>query len=603
MDKVREKKKSLSIKARLLLMISILVFLSVTLVTLATYGNYREGLIEQSQQNSRILLEQLAINMDTYVFDLKRLCYYPFYNNEVMLLLKSVPQNAKEQLAKQRTLESFLEEMLTIPRQDVIRAYFLCNGIYSSKKTQYDAPISSNYQDDQWYKQTLESSEPIILPIYSETHAGNSLNILSLVYRLSDSEGNPFGAIRVDANYNGITALCDRASESEDNPLIIIDNDGNLIYQNEHKFQKIDKKALEKALSQCKEGEARIIRIEDQEFSMTYRCLTSAPWKIIDLHSMKSITASADKARTASFLLAILFAALGVGASFIFVKEFVRPIYSITDLMKKLQGGDFTVKATVKGNDELAFLARAFNEMTQKLNEAILRNNALNRQVYEAKYLEKEAQFTALYNQIQPHFLFNSLNTISLLVKCGRYEESIQCIEMLATLLDALVDSDNEISLARELSIVESYLRLQQKRYGNLSYSILVSKELKDSLHLPALTIQPVVENAVIHGCEPKRGKRHIQVSISQEGEHIHISVKDNGIGMTAQELNELRTKLKEQSQNIEEKTKGSHGIGLVNICRRLRLKYALAFQMNVDSSEGMGTEVIFTLPLEDKHV
>ena len=155
---------------------------------------------------------------------------------------------------------------------------------------------------------------------------------------------------------------------------------------------------------------------------MTIKALQAADWRVIDVHSTRELTRDAAAARDKAILWALLCAAGSVLISVLLVKRFLRPIYEITDLMRKVQTGDLSVRAAVPGKDELAYLAGSFNEMTGQLSASMEKNNLLTRQVYEAKYLEKEAQYAALYSQIKPHFLFNALNTINLLIKCARPE-------------------------------------------------------------------------------------------------------------------------------------------------------------------------------------
>ena len=328
--------------------------------------------------------------------------------------------------------------------------------------------------------------------------------------------------------------------------------------------------------------------------------LHAADWRIVDVRSMRVLTAAATKARDKAFLLALLCAVLGMLVSVPLVRRFLKPVFHITGLMQAAQSGDMTVRARVSGRDELAYLAESFNEMIGQIQEETRRNTQLTRQVYEARYLEKEAQYAALCNQIRPHFLFNALNTIHLLIKSGRDDEAVQCIDMLATLLRGLVNADREITLRAEMKIVESYLVLQQKRYSSLRYS-LPDVSLWESYRLPALTLQPLVENALVHGCEPKRGSASIALTISQQEDELQLTVEDNGLGMESATLEKLRSDL---AMVTTEPAPMSGGVGLVNIARRVKLKFGQAYGLTIEARAGEGTCVTLHLPAKgDGHV
>ena len=129
--------------------------------------------------------------------------------------------------------------------------------------------------------------------------------------------------------------------------------------------------------------------------------------------------------------------------------------------MNQVQAGNLDVRASTQATDEIAYLNSAFNRMLEQIQDMLLQETRLSKQVYEAKYLQKQAQFDALYHQIQPHFLFNTLNTISLLIKCGRNADAISGIDQLAVLLRGMANANREIDLKSELKITESYLHLQ----------------------------------------------------------------------------------------------------------------------------------------------
>ena len=166
---------------------------------------------------------------------------------------------------------------------------------------------------------------------------------------------------------------------------------------------------------------------------------------------------------------------------------------------------------------------------------------------------------------------------------------------MLASLLRGMVNADRDISIQAEMRIVECYLSLQQKRFRGLSYSLPDVSHLETYL-LPALTIQPIVENALVHGCEPKRGETHIVITLTEKANELLITVQDNGIGMEDEQEEKLQEALKQPSTNPEQ---SEGGVGLVNIARRIKLKFGMEYGLTFETKQGEGTSVTLHLPLQ----
>lgn len=583
-----------SVKQKLFLMISVLILVSVSAATILSDRSYRNDLIAQSTQSTRQLLEQLSINLDTYIDELFRLCLSPYYNKRVMEQLESTPATAAERLNKQRIIEDYLTEVMTLPRSDILRAYIFSNGVYSSSKTRVGSALDG-YSKEKWYQQALSSHTAVFLPAHHEGAGRGALEVFSVVQRINSmsNSSNPVGVIRVDANYQGIKAVCDRAGIQAGGALFIWDDAGNQMYSNNQTGQA----ELAAALNTSHPFESNIedfsFRLEGQEYLVHSQRLRTTDWRIIDVHSMHVLTAAAESARNKALAFALLCAVLGVAVSIPLVRVFLRPMFHITQLMHTAQSGDLTVRAVSGGHDEFSYLADSFNNMLAQIQEQTARNDLLTRQIYEARYLEKEAQYTALCNQIQPHFLFNALNTIHLLIKTDQSEEAVQSIAMLATLLRGMVNAGREISLRAEMKLVESYLSLQQKRYRGLQYT-LPDVTAWETYLLPALTIQPIVENALVHGCEPKRGGAQIAVTLEETADALLLCVQDNGLGMEEEKERHLQEALA-QSTFDPEKQEG--GVGLVNIARRVQLRFGPEYGLRFETKRGQGTCVTLRLP------
>lgn len=587
---------SINIKQKLLLLICLLLFFSLVGVTALTYITYRDDLVAQSTETTQLLLDQLTINLDQYIGELYRLCLSPYYDRQTMLQLETVPQTASERLQKRRIIEEYLGEMMTLPREDILRAHILTDDIYSTQKTRNSASISKDFEKEDWFQAAMKTPQPIFIPVQIEDHGRSTLYVFSIVQQLrSLTDGRVLGVIRVDANYQGIRAVCDRALAGRENALAIVDSKENQIYLNSSLDDPDILPALLAMLPQEQQTSTTLCS-GGEDYLVNIKSLSQTDWRIVDIHAMRQVTHTATNALNRSIFLALLCAVAAVLVSIFAVRWFVQPIYQITGLMSAVQQGDFSVRAEAEGNDEFAFLARSFNEMTGQMDSVIQNNNLLTRKIYEARYLEKEAQYIALYSQMQPHFLFNTLSTIQLLIKRGDTSKAEECLSMLSILLRGMVNTRRNIPLQSEMKIVASYLSIQQMRFDTLQYSIHVTKDLESYL-LPALTIQPIVENALIHGCEPKKWDAKVSISAETTKQEVCITICDNGVGMSAETLASLRQSLLSDNEDFLPSISLTSGVGLINISRRIRLKYGPDYGLAIDSIEGQGTVVTVRLP------
>ncbi|MCL2084917.1 MAG: histidine kinase, partial [Oscillospiraceae bacterium] len=230
------------------------------------------------------------------------------------------------------------------------------------------------------------------------------------------------------------------------------------------------------------------------------------------------------------------------------------------------------------------------------LEKGILRNNLLLREVYEAQYLEKEAQYDLLCSQIRPHFLYNALNTISLLVKCGENSDAVTAAEKLSVYLRGIMSSSHNIPLSSELKIIDAYLAFQRIRYrSKLQYHIDINERFLD-YSLPALSLQPLVENAVVHGSEEVSSAVCIRIYTVSEQDSWIICVEDDAGGMSAEALEKLRERIACQNDESDE-NRFARNIGLVNVQKRIRLKYGMPYGIIIESEPGRGTLVMIRFP------
>jgi two-component system sensor histidine kinase YesM len=588
-------KKRYHLKTRLLAVISLLIFGSVVLVSTLGFVRYSDDLVEQSAIQTQQLIEQIALNTGTYLNELSRLCMSPYYSERIMGLLESSPGSSTERLEKQRSIENYLREVMTIPRKDILRVYILTDEIYYITRTAHSVDFAVDFQNEEWYQAALNTSGTVFIPAHVETNGGYTITIFSMVQRLrslSDSS-KTLGVIRVDANYSGIRDVLDDVELLEQSALFIIDSANSIIYQRSDLPDDLSNMDVF-AVAQDGAGPMRVV-FGGQKYIVNTQPVNDTDWTVIAVNAQSSLVQNVAASRRFTVFLAFVCAGAGLFVTVLF-RSFIRPIHETVDVMRVAQSGNLNVRAKENRAEEIDYVNRSFNELLLRISEMMERDAQLTKEKYQAEYLQKIAQYDALYNQIRPHFLFNTLSTISLLIKSDRYSDAVQSIDDLSALLRGMVNTDRDITLSAELKIAECYLRLQERRHDELTYTIELDASLADC-RLPALTVQPVVENALIHGCEPKVGSAHIDIKISPDGNDAIICVCDNGIGMEPAQLAALLDAIEGRAK--QPGAGETRSVGLSNIAQRLKLKYGERYGISIESASDVGTGVTIRIPQE----
>ncbi len=595
-----------SFKKKLLAIISALIIAIVIFISFASYTLYSKNFTKQTINQTQQIIEQVAINVDNYLDELFRLNLSPYYNDEIMKELEIEYDTKTSNLSRKRSIENFLASVMILPRSEILRVYILTdNNLYSYSRTPYDMEDYNDYKNTSWYQQAVADSPGVFVPIHSEKVYGDKLTqIFSIAQRIRSKEDNSkvLAVIKVDANYSGIQSICDKVELKEKGSLFILDQDKSIIYQND--TLNFDNLITDLPIDHYLYNGNYTLTINSKKYIINVASLTTSDLKVVAVNSYNELTKNSKAIRNMTILLALFCLILAVSILFLFVQSFLKPLFQIVSSMKRVQNGDLTVSVNIKPHDEIGYLAKSFNHMVQRINKMMVRNTQLVKEVYETRYLQKEAQYNILCSQIKPHFLYNTLNTISLLIKCKDTEGAILSIEKLSYFLRGIMNADKNIPLSTELAIVDSYLGIQKARYGdNLTYEIDISKDYAN-YPVPALSLQPIVENAIIHGCEMKRGSSVIRIFSSIKDHNFLIHIIDNGIGMDEEKqksLNEELSLITTTKHSLQENDSITESMGLINVSKRIKLKYGEEYGIQIISSSKDGTQIIIKLPLIDE--
>lgn len=266
-------------------------------------------------------------------------------------------------------------------------------------------------------------------------------------------------------------------------------------------------------------------------------------------------------------------------------KGILKPINRLYHATMKVAEGDFSARANVETQDEIRVLANSFNNMTENMQTLIDK-------IKEDEGKMRRADLRLLQEQINPHFLYNTLDTIVWLIEGNDPDRAVEMLVTLSAFFRLVLSKGKEfISIRDEEQHIKSYLEIQAMRYHDImEYDIQIDKVLYD-YQILKLTLQPLVENALYHGLKYKRAKGYIHVTGEKDGEKIRLVVRDSGVGMEQEELEELRREIERPCQETEK------GFGLANVNERIHMYFGQEYGIQIQSEKGKGTIVEVVIP------
>lgn len=320
--------------------------------------------------------------------------------------------------------------------------------------------------------------------------------------------------------------------------------------------------------------------------------ILNSQMKVIGLVPTNTIVAEANQVLGNAYLVVAIVFAITLLLLYTFIWRFNRRILRLQDAMTKVAHGNFSIPSTIEGTDEITDVYEQLYLTMESLQQLIENNysHQLSKQNWEIQ--KKESEFKLLASQINPHFLYNTLEMIRMKALRNSDREVAEIVKILSKLMrKALERNHDEQSLTDELKFIEMYLQIQKLRFGErISYTI--SKDFEEDYLILPMVLQPLVENSFVHGIEPKVEKGHIHIAASKVEDELILLIQDNGIGIAEEKLKNLQEMLIE--------AKDSDRIGLSNVNLRIKQYYGSEYGVRIDSKENEGTTITITLPLKE---
>ena len=589
-----------SIQSSIFCAVSILVLSAVLAVTVVSLRYTNSSIYENSVMYTQTIIGQLNQNIDSYISYMDNIAslvagsgdaYKYLYSESGIdaLSLKEYNQ-CRQRLTEQ--FKTILKGRSDIRNIGIVRRENERSSLFNNGMSTRNQNLKLDTQH--WYADAVGKYDHYNL---TSSHVQNVISgerpwviTLSRGIRNYTGEGDSDGVVFIDLNYSAISELCTQNSVGTKGYVFILDQDGNIVYhpQQQQLYNELQTENISLIMN-AKTDVVTAGKGDDEKIYALSHSETTG-WTIVGCMNMSELLKNSRKARSIYVLVALGLIAVALVISSEIARNITFPIQKLRDSMKRVQKGDFSAaEIEVYSDNEIGSLTRSFNVMTHKIQDLM----AQNIQEQEQK---RKIELKALQSQINPHFLYNTLDSIIWMAEGKKNEEVVLMTASLARLLRQSISIENElVTIGQEVEYVRSYLTIQKMRYKDkLEFEINVDPRITHA-QIIRLVLQPIVENAIYHGLKYKESKGMLKVHGYELGERIIIDITDDGVGMDEETLKHIYDKHKVNYH--------SNGVGVYNVQQRLVLYYGKEYGIIYHSEKGKGTTATVVIPKKQEDV
>lgn len=435
-----------------------------------------------------------------------------------------------------------------------------------------------NYTNAQQVREYVESDDAImcISSYYNKYREKDMIRFVLKLYNKSNQK-EKIGYIVCDIDGKVIEKIMEKyctenmimwIQPMEDRPAITVGKITN--DENQYYAEAVEKIINGENISLSENLQQELFQVEQNKYDLNAYSLM--PQELLK-ENQKTLTTNLIATALMTVILAVLL-------SFLISKIMTKPLNNLMLIIERIKAGEKDIRTKFKGRDEIGQLGQSFDEMLDQMDE-------LKEKEYQMRQLADQAEYKALQAQINPHFLYNTLDTMSSIADTRGCAEVSRLSQSLANIFRYTLNMSSQLTtVSKELIHLKNYAYVMNVRMQDeIHYTFHIEPNVQQEL-IPRLSLQPLVENAINHGLKNKRGEKEIQIDIRMDEEKFHICVMDNGVGMDADAMNKIL-----QKNEISYVEKGK-SIGLMNINARIKMLYGEEYGLYVESRENEGTKV-----------
>ncbi len=484
-------------------------------------------------------------------------------------------------------------EAIVASRDDLVRvAIFHTDGSCIVSTEAIDLP-PEDIIHEQWFSRAAAGEGDFFFTgPHSQPFGTEDESVLS--YSQLISYGDPTSSDRraillIDLNFNAIADIARSTVFGDSGYIYFITNDGEIVY---HPYmEEIEEGTFSENLGSVSENVwgTAISEFQDRQRIAVIQSVSQTRWRIVGIGYLDELLTGLGLFIAMIVVTAAALIVLAIPIANIVAKKIAWPLRRLEQEMLKVENGDFAITEPYGGAAEVQALSSSFMVMVSRIE-------GLMREIKENEETKRKIELAALQAKINPHFLYNTLDSVIWMAESGDSEGVVKMVSALARLFRvSIAKGKDTITLKEELQHVRSYMDIQSMRYKDrFRYTVDLPPELENAPVIK-LIIQPIVENSIYHGIKPMQDEGLIAIRICQEGNDIIIEVKDNGVGMDRKTAASI---LDRNAEHIHDKE--GNGIGIINIDERLKLTYGEGYGVTIESELEAGTSVTIRLPRLD---
>lgn len=592
----------LGLRKKITLFVAVILFLAISAVGYFSFSIAADQVVSKVIESQQGLVRQVGSSVDQVLTDISDISSLividaSIQNNltttktEIAAKINAIPSTTSESsilLDKLMVTKSFIA-MITIYGFNEIK-YSIGTGYTGSTVVPF-----SEFQKNPLYQKAIRLNGAIGFE--------NFVNNPVLIYDNRISRIIMYRAIKNLNNYSNIGILLIWLNESkirsiyqrnvpQEGSISIIDQNGTVISSSQPDWIRKNLFTDRNTNWELKDhtSQAKIIAVNNQKMLLTFTTLESVPWKVVILTPTAILTEKVKNITLVIFGVAIFSYVLLLMFSSFITRMITTPLQELLSSFKKVEAGDFSQQVDFSSGDEIGELGRGYNLMIARTRDLIER-------VYVLQIREKEAELKALQAQINPHFLYNTLDTIFWKANKHQAPEISEMVYALSRIFRLSLNRGRELTtVAQEEELIQYYLALQKIRFKEKLRTVVAIDPQIRNLPIPKLILQPFVENAIIHGIETKMAGGEIAINGRLEAERMVFEICDDGIGMDEETIRRIMVR---QEPEAMSPTAVSGGYAIHNVIERLELYYSSHYQLTFNSRPGAGTTITIVIPCQ----
>lgn len=583
----------------------LVVVIAIALLVSYTYATNVRVLKTHAIDGNLKDLHLISEKIDAYLNMLELVSAFTYEKDLQTLLTRTGNESSITSMRRLRNFQDFYyKRLVSLNYEGQIKdIYFIYpdgevlhrgDGIY---RTDYD------FTRQDWYQRAVDTAgRTVVVDTHAQTYNlpkkypevddGSSGHCISVARRVNSYGRNTLmGVLMMDIDVTELTKMLGPLLLSDQSQVYFSGASGKILYSvNTDEIGATLPRELVQSFEKQEEG-SRSGQIAGQESVTTWMRSDKTGWYLVNINPTSLILADIATMKRNILLMAAAAFVLTAAVSLTYARRIFRPVGTLAKAMKQVEQGRMDIEVTVASDDEIGYLSAAFNHMLARIRRLINEN-------YVSRLKEKDAQIESLQLQINPHFLYNTLESMNCIALVREVDEISVISKALASMFRYSIRySGATVPVSDELNHIRNYMNIQKIRFGNrVAVTYEMVPEVMDCLMIP-LILQPLVENAIKYSVEEAGMIVHICISIKKQADGLHFCVTDDGTGIEQNRLEQLRAELR-QADNEGRKSKRGH-IGLINVHSRLRLRYGESCGLEIDSEKDNFTCVSFVIPYE----